>query len=153
MTKRGKGGREALRFIGILAFALILLFIQACGNSGSDGKQEDSSAASGNVAVTAASGGAKSDVPAVLNYGYIGTNKLNLPSGAEGWGFYKGIIQAELKKYGITEVKLTGFPNGPDQSEALIGGRLDFGGLGILGGHASACPFAIRIFLRGKLTY
>lgn len=118
MTKREKGGREALRFIAILAFASILLFIQACANT------------SGNAAVTAASGDAKSDVPAVLNYGYIGTNKLNLPSGAEGWGFYKGIIQAELKKYGITEVKLTGFPNGPDQSEALIGGRLDLGGLG-----------------------
>lgn len=131
MTKREKGGREALRFIAILAFASILLFIQACGNtSGSAGKQEDSSAASGNAAENAASGDAKSDVPAVLNYGYIGTNKLNLPSGAEGWGFYKGIIQAELKKYGITEVKLTGFPNGPDQSEALIGGRLDVGGLG-----------------------
>jgi sulfonate transport system substrate-binding protein len=133
MTKRGKGGRKALHFIGIVAFASILLFIQACGNkSGSAGKQEDSSEASGsgNATATAASGDAKSDVPPVLNYGYIGTNKLNLPSGAEGWGFYKGIIQAELKKYGITDVKLTGFPNGPDESEALISGRLDFGGLG-----------------------
>lgn len=64
MTKRGKGGREALRFIAILAFASMLLFIQACGNtSGSTGKQEDSSASSGNAAVTASSGDANRDVP------------------------------------------------------------------------------------------
>jgi hypothetical protein len=30
---------------------------------------------------------------------------------------------------------------------------LEFGGLGNLVGHASACPFAIRIFLHRKLTY
>ena len=65
-----------------------------------------------------------------MNYGYIGSNKLNVPGGAEGWGLYKGIIQEELKKHGITEVKLTGFPNGPDQTESLISGRLDIGSLG-----------------------
>ena len=57
-------------------------------------------------------------------------NDLNLPTGAEGWGFHTGIIQEELKKYGIDEVKLVGFPNGPDQTESLIGGRIDFGSLG-----------------------
>ena len=29
-----------------------------------------------------------SGVPKTLNYGYIGTNALNVPGGAEGWGFH-----------------------------------------------------------------
>lgn len=107
-------------------FILILLTTAALAASGCG-------TAPGEVQPTAASGvsgEAKAQVPAVLNYGYIGANKLNYPGGAEGWGLYKGIIQEELKKYGITEVKLTGFPNGPDQSESLISGRLDVGSLG-----------------------
>ncbi|TXK84741.1 transporter substrate-binding domain-containing protein [Paenibacillus sp. N3.4] len=99
-----------------------MLFTQACGN----GSKTVSTSAS--PSTTAA--GAKTQAPATLNYGYIGTSKLNFPGGAEGWGFYKGIIQEELKKYGITDVKLTAFPNGPDLSESLISGRLDFGSLG-----------------------
>ncbi|MEF7441833.1 ABC transporter substrate-binding protein [Paenibacillus lautus] len=71
-----------------------------------------------------------SGVPKTLNYGYIGTNALNVPGGAEGWGFHEGIIQEELKKHGIETVNLTAFPNGPDLSESLISGRLDFGSLG-----------------------
>ncbi|MGG3284209.1 ABC transporter substrate-binding protein [Paenibacillus solani] len=71
-----------------------------------------------------------SGVPKVLNYGYIGTSALNVPAGAEGWGFQKGIIQEELKKHGIETINLTAFPNGPDLSESLISGRLDFGSLG-----------------------
>lgn len=93
----------------LLAAALVL---QACGKE------------------KAATAGSQADIPTTLTYGYIGTNKQNLPPSAEGWGFHKGIIQEELKKYGITEVKLVGFPNGPDQSESLISGRIDFGSLG-----------------------
>lgn len=102
----------------LLAFVLTMLLIQGCANKG----EEQASAAA------APQDGAQ--IPAVLNYGYIGTSKLNYPGGAEGWGFYKGIIQEELKKHGITEVKLTAFPNGPDLSESLISGRLDLGSLG-----------------------
>ena len=91
-----------------------VLLLAACGAGGGSGSE------------ASASGG----VPKVITYGYIGLNDLNLPTGAEGWGFYKGIIQEELKKYGVTEVKLVGFPNGPDQSESLISGRIDFGTLG-----------------------
>ena len=98
--------------IVVLLFAILLL--QACG--GSDNKS--------------ASGNGKAAVPDTLNYGYIGLNDLNLPVGAEGWGFHTGIIQEELKKYGITKVNLYAFPNGPDQTESLISGRLDFGSLG-----------------------
>lgn len=115
--------RKAAKYTGLfIAVISMMMVIQACGTAGG-GENEKSAAAGG-----APEG--KQQVPAVLNYGYIGTNKLNYPGGAEGWGFYKGIIQEELKKHGITDVKLTGFPNGPDQSESLISGRLDFGSLG-----------------------
>ncbi|MFD1775256.1 ABC transporter substrate-binding protein [Paenibacillus rhizophilus] len=122
------GAARGLRFVLIASVVMVMLVISACGSSGNSG----SKAAEGTDTAEAASSGnaAKSSVPAVLNYGFIGANKLNLPSGAEGWGFYKGIIQEELKKHGITEVKLTSFPNGPDQTESLISGRLDFGTLG-----------------------
>lgn len=120
-----KGGRLTL----ITAVVMIMLVLQACGNN--TGSGSNSAAGSGGANTAEAAGGtAASNAPAVLNFGYIGSNKLNLPGGAEGWGLYKGIIQEELKKYGITEVKLTGFPNGPDQTESLISGRLDFGSLG-----------------------
>ncbi|MFH5181625.1 hypothetical protein ACHHV8_02735 [Paenibacillus sp. TAB 01] len=108
----------------LCAIALILVAISLLGACG---KTDGGSQATG---AAPAGGSAAAQPPSVLNYGYIGTNKLNFPGGAEGWGFYKGIIQEEFKKYGITEVKLTGFPNGPDQSESLISGRLDFGSLG-----------------------
>lgn len=91
------------------------MLLAACG-AGSGGSGSGSSGTGG--------------VPSVITYGYIGLNDLNLPTGAEGWGFHKGIIQEELKKYGVTEVRLVGFPNGPDQSESLISGRIDFGSLG-----------------------
>lgn len=113
--------RFLVLFIALVSLAILA---QACGNA--EGGQATPSTGSS----SAGGGAGKAQVPAVLNYGYIGTNKLNFPGGAEGWGFYKGIIQEELKKHGITEVKLTGFPNGPDQSESLISGRLDFGSLG-----------------------
>ncbi|MEC0227239.1 ABC transporter substrate-binding protein [Paenibacillus alba] len=107
----------------ILLAGAMMASLAACSKTDGGAKPADASA-------TASSGSAKAQPPSVLNYGYIGTNKLNFPGGAEGWGFYKGIIQDELKKYGITEVKLVAFPNGPDQSESLISGRLDFGSLG-----------------------
>ncbi|MEK3900820.1 MULTISPECIES: ABC transporter substrate-binding protein [unclassified Paenibacillus] len=120
-----KRGRLTL----ITAVVMIMLVLQACGNNTGSGGSPAAGSGGTNTA-EAAGGKAASNVPAVLNFGYIGSNKLNLPGGAEGWGLYKGIIQEELKQYGITEVKLTGFPNGPDQTESLISGRLDFGSLG-----------------------
>ncbi|MBW4080709.1 ABC transporter substrate-binding protein [Paenibacillus sp. S150] len=106
----------------------VILLLSACGNPGSNnaGAGSDTGAAAASAKETEGTAAA----PAVLNYGFIGSNTLNLPGGAEGWGLYKGIIQEELSKYGITEVKVTGFPNGPDQTESLISGRLDFGSLG-----------------------
>jgi ABC-type nitrate/sulfonate/bicarbonate transport system substrate-binding protein len=113
-----KKNNRKVRFTGfVLVLLFILVLIQACASQGEK-------TSSGNDS------GGKPQIPTVLNYGYIGTTKENLPGGAEGWGFYKGIIQEELKKYGINEVKLTAFPNGPDLSESLISGRLDFGNLG-----------------------
>ncbi|KHL94686.1 nitrate ABC transporter substrate-binding protein [Paenibacillus sp. IHB B 3415] len=121
-----KGGRLTL----ITAVVMIMLVLQACGNNTGSGNSGTAANGAGTNTAEAAGSEAGSNVPAVLNFGYIGSNKLNVPGGAEGWGLYKGIIQEELKQYGITEVKLTGFPNGPDQTESLISGRLDFGSLG-----------------------
>ncbi|MFB9329139.1 ABC transporter substrate-binding protein [Paenibacillus aurantiacus] len=131
MYTQRRGGGAAWRAAFIAGLLLALAIIQACGsaNNGGSSNISNSGDVEGTDAKTTAAAPA-GDIPAVLNYGYIGTNKLNLPGGAEGWGFHKGIIQEELKKYGITEVKLTGFPNGPDQSESLISGRLDIGSLG-----------------------
>ncbi|QJD86610.1 ABC transporter substrate-binding protein [Cohnella herbarum] len=125
MTKgqrQNKDGLHKSRYAGILlVIILAMLFTQACGD------KEKTASTGAEDSATASSVGKG---PTTLNYGYIGTSKLNFPGGAEGWGFYKGIIQEELKKYGITDVKLTAFPNGPDLSESLISGRLDVGSLG-----------------------
>lgn len=128
--RKKKAGLDRTRggMFGLLAAMLLgMLLIQGCGSSGDGANAAPASASS--ASASSASGGSR-NVPAVLNYGFIGSNSLNLPGGAEGWGLYKGIIQNELKKYGIEEVKATGFPNGPDQTESLISGRLDFGNLG-----------------------
>ncbi|EGL16939.1 MULTISPECIES: ABC transporter substrate-binding protein [unclassified Paenibacillus] len=99
----------------VLLLAALVLLASACGRAEAD-----------------PSGGADpgGKAPSVLRVGYIGANKLNLPSGAEGWGFYKGGAKEELKKLGITDVQFVGFPNGPDLSESLISGRIDIGSLG-----------------------
>lgn len=130
--KKGKGVPITLKVIPLLAAALSMLLLAACGGSNGNGNPGPAGGGEKTEAVSAGEGGGSGSgsVPAVLNYGYIGTNDLNLPGGAEGWGLHKGIIQEELKKHGITEIKLTGFPNGPDQTESLISGRLDFGSLG-----------------------
>ncbi|KUP21984.1 ABC transporter substrate-binding protein [Paenibacillus sp. DMB5] len=126
-----QGGRKkGARGLLLASLVMIMLALQACGNNAGSGNSASSAAGGNNTAEAAGSETTTATAPAVLNFGYIGSNKLNVPGGAEGWGFYKGIIQEELKKYGITEVKLTGFPNGPDQTESLISGRLDFGSLG-----------------------
>lgn len=126
-----QGGRKkGARGLLLASLVMIMLVLQACGNNAGSGNSASSAAGGDNTAEAAGSETTTATAPAVLNFGYIGSNKLNVPGGAEGWGFYKGIIQEELKKYGITEVKLTGFPNGPDQTESLISGRLDFGSLG-----------------------
>ncbi|RKN76046.1 ABC transporter substrate-binding protein [Paenibacillus ginsengarvi] len=111
-AKWGKKRGLALALVG----AIVLLAATACGKA-------DATKAS-------AGGGGQAKPPSTLRIGYIGANKLNVPGGSEGWGFYKGLSQDELKKYGITDIQFIGFPNGPDLSEAIIGGRLDIGSLG-----------------------
>ncbi|MDO7907992.1 ABC transporter substrate-binding protein [Paenibacillus sp. JX-17] len=114
-SKTNKKRKNYWKAAFIVSSLLAVMLVQGC--SSSKGANEAASA--------------DSEKPTVFNYGYIGINKLNVPSsGAEGWGFYKGIIQEELKKHGITQVNLTAFPNGPDQTESLVSGRLDAGSLG-----------------------
>lgn len=123
---------EGVVRLGLLALLIALTAVlAACGANGkAAGTNANTNGAAGASSEASGTAGSSGSVPSVLNFGYIGSNELNLPGGAEGWGLYKGIIQEELKKYGIEEVKLTGFPNGPDQTESLISGRLDAGSLG-----------------------
>jgi len=114
------------RGILLTVFIVLALVLQGCGAEGKGSNEQNSGAANTTANVESST----SNIPKVLNYGFIGSNELNLPGGAEGWGLYKGIIQEELKKHGIEEIVLTGFPNGPDQTESLISGRIDFGSLG-----------------------
>ncbi|MBO9609777.1 MAG: ABC transporter substrate-binding protein [Paenibacillaceae bacterium] len=128
------------RFIPLVFILVFILLIQACGNSnpssGSSGStpsasanpKETATAAPGSASPTAAgTAPATSKPPTALRVGYVGNNKLNVPSGAEGWGFSKGIITEELKKLGITDISFVGFTGGSDLNEALIAGRLDVG--------------------------
>lgn len=133
-NREKRGAASPFKQALIAAFAASILLIQACGasagNASPSGSETGGTGGTAGTSQTAEASAPAGKVPPVLNYGYIGSNDKNLPGGAEGWGFSKGIIQDELKKYGIQEVKLTGFPNGPDQTESLISGRLDFGSLG-----------------------
>ncbi|MFF2480374.1 ABC transporter substrate-binding protein [Paenibacillus sp. NPDC058071] len=106
--KNSNRKRIPYKFAVISLLLLSIVLLQACGGKST----------------------AANTTPTVLNYGFIGVNSLNLPTGAEGWGLHKGIIQEELKKHGIEKINPFGFPNGPDESEALISGRLDIGSLG-----------------------
>lgn len=127
-------GTQTGKRLMLAALVILAVLLQACGGTekGQSGVNASSSKTTSNSSANGSANASQdhANVPAVLNYGYIGSNELNLPGGAEGWGLYKGIIQEELKKYGIEEVVLTGFPNGPDQTESLISGRIDVGGLG-----------------------
>lgn len=79
----------------VLLLAALVLLASACGRAEAD-----------------PSGGADpgGKAPSVLRVGYIGANKLNLPSGAEGWGFYKGGAKEELKNWGSRTCSLSVFP-------------------------------------------
>ncbi|MBB6734097.1 ABC transporter substrate-binding protein [Cohnella zeiphila] len=128
------GPRRRAKRVSVLALAAaaLLLVLAACGaseKSKTASSASPSPAASSGASPAAAAAG-EPKLPSVLHYGFIGLNKLNLPRGAEGWGLYKGIIQEALAPYGVTKIESTAFPNGPDQSEALMSGRLDFGSLG-----------------------
>lgn len=115
-----------LRKQGILILGLLLvILLQACGT-----ENRTAAGSSSNTASNAGSGKTASNVPKELRIGYITANPLNLPGEAEGWGFYKSIINDGLKAYGITNISFVSFPSGPDLNESLIGGRLDMGILG-----------------------
>lgn len=129
------------RFIPLAAILIVILLIQACGSSattsGSSGKPSASATPKASATATPAGASASptaagtttvtSKPPTALRIGYVGNNKLNVPSGAEGWGLSKGIITDELKKLGVTDISFVGFVGGSDLNEALIAGRLDVG--------------------------
>ncbi|MDI4650163.1 ABC transporter substrate-binding protein [Cohnella hashimotonis] len=120
--------------LGLGALLLTTLLLQACGakNEGNAASDAASSSAAPSAAASASATSSASAAPATadttsLTYGFVGTKE---PAGVEGWGFHTGIIQEELKKYGVTDVKLVPFQTGPDLNESVIGGRVDVGNSG-----------------------
>lgn len=47
--------------------------------------------------------------------------------GPEGWARKTGLLERELSRVGVSEVRFLGFPNGPDVNEAIAGGAIDLG--------------------------
>src|SRR6476469_4853829 len=62
-----------------------------------------------------------------LRFGFISSSGGQAPTGPAGWAIKKGILKPELRKIGISEIRLANFPNGPDLNEALVSGALDIG--------------------------
>ncbi|MED4601714.1 ABC transporter substrate-binding protein [Paenibacillus validus] len=110
----------ALLLTSVFAWAL-----SGCGTSGS--KQP----AAGDAAAPAQGAGqtseAKTTLEPKLRIGYISPNNKGTITGVEGWAQKKGYLESELKKYGVTDVSVKSFPNGPNLNEALASGALDVG--------------------------
>ena len=64
-----------------------------------------------------------------LRVGFIGTLG-GAPAGPEGWAYKNGLLLPALRPAGITSIKFTSFPNGPDLNEAIAGHAEDLGMLG-----------------------
>lgn len=113
----------------VFALMIMMVVLQACGGNGGNGGNSGSIGGdgSGGAAANGGPSSAQPAVPAVLNYGFVGSKE---PSGVEGWGFHTGLIQEELKKYGVAEVNVIPFLTGPDLNESIIGGRVDVGSSG-----------------------
>ncbi|MBD3886203.1 ABC transporter substrate-binding protein [Phormidium tenue FACHB-886] len=63
---------------------------------------------------------------ATLRLGYIALGSSKAPAAPTGWALQQGILKQELQEAGIAnDVKVVGFPNGPDLNEALVAGELD----------------------------
>lgn len=63
---------------------------------------------------------------ATLRLGYIALGSSKAPAAPTGWALQQGILKQELEEAGIaSDVKVIGFPNGPDLNEALVAGELD----------------------------
>jgi sulfonate transport system substrate-binding protein len=112
--------RSALARVAVLAaFVVPGLTLAACGSSDDD-----------SATATAATSKATSAAPApfTLKYGVVSNN--GQAEGPNGLAQSKGTLLKELKAAGVTDVKVTTFPNGPNLSAALISGDLDIGELG-----------------------
>ncbi|MEK3915788.1 ABC transporter substrate-binding protein [Paenibacillus sp. FSL H7-0331] len=131
LHKPNKRGRSVLRLTLFVTLAATMLVVQACGQSAN--KESSSSSAAPAATAPAASAAASAPtaavkVPEVLNYSFVGTTGKQ--TGAEGWGFYTGIIPKVLAEYGIKTVNAVGGGTGPDINEAVLAGRVDVGSMG-----------------------
>ncbi|WP_020618034.1 ABC transporter substrate-binding protein [Paenibacillus daejeonensis] len=123
------------RIILSLSLLLVLMLVlQACGGgsqppaAGSESRSGSNSSGSHTEQTASEETGSTPQASVdTLVYGFVGTNQ---PGAIEGWGFHTGIIQEELKPYGINNVELVPFQTGPDLNESVISGRIDVGNSG-----------------------
>lgn len=113
---------SAARLSLLAALALVALTVAACGSS-NDGA---ATAAGSTAAVsTSAAGDAK---PFTLRYGVVSVN--GAPEGPNGLALQENRLLGHLKPAGVTDIKVTTFPNGPNLAAALVSGDLDIGEFG-----------------------
>ncbi len=73
--------------------------------------------------------GAAASQNGLLRVGYVSPYG-SLPSGPEGWENRSGKLVPQLRTAGVTAVKFTAFPNGPDLNEALAANAIDLAMIG-----------------------
>jgi sulfonate transport system substrate-binding protein len=100
------------RCIAAMLLGLSVLFVAACGGSGSSNP-------------TASHGDPASFV---LHVGFI--SNLSTPTGPEGWAYHNGTLLKGLKSLGVSSISFTAFPNGPNLMAAMAGRSIDIGILG-----------------------
>ncbi|MCG6136536.1 MAG: ABC transporter substrate-binding protein [Nostoc sp. LLA-1] len=66
-------------------------------------------------------------ITSTLRLGIISTTRSQVPTGPAGWAIHRNKFLPELEKVGITDVKISSFPNGPNLNEALVSGSIDVG--------------------------
>lgn len=118
-----KSFRKPWTFTALLLTSVFTLALSACGTSSA--KQSAAGASAPPAAASAQQGDVK--LAPKLRVGYISPNNKGTITGVEGWAQKKGDLDAELKKYGVTEISIKSFPNGPNLNEALASGALDVG--------------------------
>ncbi|MFF2556503.1 ABC transporter substrate-binding protein [Nocardia sp. NPDC058058] len=63
-----------------------------------------------------------------LRIGVIGSG--NVLTGTLGFAHQRGVVLPALKPFGVDNIEVYSFPNGPDLNQALVGGRLDVASYG-----------------------
>ncbi|OXM87494.1 ABC transporter substrate-binding protein [Paenibacillus rigui] len=116
--------RKHWTFTALLLTSVFSLALSGCGTAGS---KPSASSAAAPAPVQASGQAAETKLEPKLRIGYIAPNNKGTITGVEGWAQKKGYLESELKKYGVTDISIKSFPNGPNLNEALASGALDVG--------------------------